>query len=589
MKASKIVSLLVTLGILGGAGYLGYSYLTSPGKITFQTAAVTRGTVESAISATGTLAATLQVNVGSRVSGQVLALHADFNTPVRKGQLLAEIDPAPFQVELETRQAQLRSAQTQILAAEVAERRSNLDVANAELNVNNQRATVQRAKSQLDEAKRKLDQQKSLADQGIASRDSVLTLQATYDQAVLSLESAQAQLKAAEANLESVKAQREVVLSQKVSAEAQVKQAEAAVQNAELNLAYTKILAPVDGIVISRIVTAGDTVQASMTTPQFFIIAQDLSTMHLDVNIDESDIARLREGLEATFTVDAYPGETFRGNIIQIRRAAQQISGVVTYTVVIDVQNPDLRLFPGMTANTRIVTERVENALRIPAAALRFRPPEQILDPSAKQKGKGKDALKDSLKEVSKKGEEKGSTVAANVKTGAQDQVKASGEKGGKDGERAAFREKFAKGGFDRSQFQGKGFDPSQFRGKGFDVSQFQGRGFDPSQLQGRGGRGQGRGGGGAGPGLQAPTQIQTVYIKNAKNLVEPLRVRTGISDGSWVVALSENLQEGMELVTGVEGIATPAQQKGQQGGFPGFPGGGFPGGGGKGRGGFFF
>jgi HlyD family secretion protein len=576
MKASKVVSLLVTLGILGGAGYFGYSYLTSPGKITFLTASVTRGPVESAISATGTLAATLQVNVGSRVSGQVLALHADFNTPVRRGQLLAEIDPAPFQVELETRQAQLRSAQTQILSAEVAERRANFDVANAELNINNQKASVQRAKSQMDEARRKLDQQKSLADQGIASRDSVLSLQATYDQAVLSLESAQAQLKTAEANLESIKAQREVVLSQKVSAEAQVKQAEAAVQNAQLNLDYTKILAPVDGVVISRIVTAGDTVQASMTTPQFFVIAQDLSNMHLDVNIDESDIARLREGLEASFTVDAYPGQTFRGDIIQIRRAAQQVSGVVTYTVVIDVENPDLRLFPGMTANTRIVTERVENALRIPAAALRFRPPEQILDPSAKQKGKGgKDGFKEAPKEVAKGGDDKGAEVAAGLKGGESGQLKGSETKAGE--ERAAFRDKAGRGGFDRSQFQG--FDPSQFRGKG----------FDPSQFEGRGGRGGGRGGRGVSLDGASPTQVQTVYIKNAQNLVEPVRVRTSISDGTWVVALGNNIQEGMELVTGVEGIATPAQQKGQQGGFPGFPGGGFPGGGGKGRGGFPF
>lgn len=556
MKASKIVSLLITLGILGGAGYFGYSYFTSPGKITFLTAPVTRGTVESAISATGTLAATLSVNVGSRVSGQVLELMADFNTQVRKGQLLAVIDPQPFQVELENRQASLRSANTQILSAQVAETRANVDVSNAELSILNQKAAVQRAQSQVVEAKRKLDIQKSLADQGIASRDSVQSLQAAYDQAVLSVESAEAGLKTAVASLESVKAQREVALSQKVSAEAQIKQAETALANAQLNLDYTRITAPVDGVVISRIVTAGDTVQSSMTTPQFFVIAQDLTSMHLEVNIDESDIARIKEGQDVTFTVDAYPGQNFRGDIIQIRRSATTVSGVVTYTVVIDVRNPDLRLFPGMTANTRIVTDRAENALRIPSAALRFRPPDQILDPSAKQKGKDdvkavvtKADPKDAPKEAAK-----GDTIASDLKGADPSRLK-GGEETGR-----------GRGGFDRSQFKGKNFDPSQFQGQGFDPSQFQGRG-----------KGGGRGGRAAGGSFgAAATQIQTVYIKNEKNLVEPIRVRTGISDGSWVAALGSELKEGQELVTGVEGIAAATKQNQ---GFPGVQ--GFPGGGG--------
>ena len=536
MKASKIVSLLITLGILGGAGYFAYAYFTSPGKITFLTANVTRGNVESAISATGTLSATLSVNVGSRVSGQVQQMLADYNTPVKKGQLLAVIDPATFQVELETREASLRSAKTQILSADVAERRANVDVSNAQLSIVNQKSSVQRSQSQVGEAKRQLDIQKNLADQGIASKDSVQKLQSSYDQSVLSLEGAEAQLQTSQANLESSKAQREVALSQKVSAEAQVKQAEAAVQTAQLNLEYTRILAPVDGIVIERKISAGDTVQSSMTTPQFFVIAQDLTSMHLDVNIDESDIARLKDDMEATFTVDAYPGQPFRGNIIQIRRAAVKESGVVTYTVVIDIANPDLRLFPGMTAQTRIVTDRSENALRIPSAALRFRPPDVLLDPSAKQKGGNK---------------------------GGKDFTKDSGKDGGKDGKEVA------------SDL--KGFDPSQLKGDG--------KGFDPSQFQGRGGkgggnRGGGKGGGGKGGGAGAlragrsnvtVNQLQTIYVKNAKNLIEPLRVRTGISDGSWVVALGNNIEEGQEVLTGVEGIATPNKNKDQ--GFP-FPGG---------------
>jgi HlyD family secretion protein len=431
----------------------------------------------------------------------------------------------------------------------VAARRYDLDVANAELSVTNQKATVARTKSQLDEAKRKLDLQQRMFEQGLVSKDSVAALQASYDQAVLSMESAEASLKTALANLESVKAQRETVLNQKVTAEAQVTQAENARRNAELNLEYTRITAPVDGVVIARNMSQGQTVQASTTAPQLFELAQDLTKMQLWTNIDESDISRVREGLEATFTVDAFPGQNFTGEIVQIRRAPQNVSNVITYTVVITVDNPDLRLFPGMTANTRIVTERLENALRIPAAALRFRAPEELLDPEAKAKGKGgKGDGKADSKGDAKQGDSK-------------------------DGE--------AKGGEFFSQFKGGDREElfNQFKAKGFDPSQFQGRGGG-----GRGGRGGGKGGGGnRRPAAGLTAQTQTVYIKNAKGLLEPIRVRTGITDGSWVALLGNNLQEGQELITAVEGLAVPANK---QTNAPGFPGGG---GNFKNKGGFFF
>jgi HlyD family secretion protein len=552
MKRSRRTSLIVTFFLLAAAGYGSYWYFTKPKKVTFLTAQVTRGTIESAISATGTLEPVLKVPVGSRVSGNVLEMYADYNTPVKKGQLIALIDPEQFQTQLQQAEAQLRSARTQIINAEVAARRYDLDVANAELSVTNQKATVARTKSQLDEAKRKLDLQQRMFEQGLVSKDSVAALQASYDQAVLSMESAEASLKTALANLESVKAQRETVLNQKVTAEAQVTQAENAKRNAELNLEYTRILAPVDGVVIARNMSPGQTVQASMSAPQLFEIAQDLTKMQLWTNIDESDISRVREGLEATFTVDAFPGQNFRGEIIQIRRAPQNVSNVITYTVVITVDNPDLRLFPGMTANTRIVTERAENALRIPSAALRFRAPDELLDPEAKGKNKGgkgdfKSGFKGDKGDVkqtdSKDGETKGPEFFSQLKDGDREEL--------------------------INQFKAKGFDPSQFQGRGGG---------------GRGGRG-GKGGGGGGrrPAAGLTVQTQTVYIKNAKGLLEPIRVRTGITDGSWVALLGNNLQEGQELITGVEGLAVPANK---QTNAPGFPGGG---GNFKNKGGFFF
>ena len=539
MKRSKRTSLIVTFLLLAAAGYGGYWYFTKPTKVTFLTSQVTRGPIESAISATGTLEPVLKVPVGSRVSGNVLEMLADYNTPVRKGQLIARIDPEQFETARQQAEAQLRSARTQITSAEVAARRFDLDVANAELSIVNQRTAVARSKSQSDEAKRKLEIQKSMLEQGIASKDSVASADAAYQQALLSLEGSEASLRTAQANLESTKAQREVVMNQKISAEAQVSQATNSLRNAELNLEYTRITAPVDGVVIARNMSAGQTVQASMTAPQLFEIAQDLTRMQLETNIDESDISRVREGLETTFNVDAFPGQNFRGQIVQIRRAPVNVSNVITYTVVIAVENPDLRLFPGMTANTRIVVERADNALRIPSAALRFRAPEELLDPEAAAKAKeGKGG--------------KGGFKAGDSKAGdSKDTDSKEGDAKGKEG-------------VDFSQLKGGNREEI--------VSQLKAKGFDPSQFQGRGGKGGGGGGRGNRAGGGQTAQNQTVYIKNAKGLLEPIRVRTGITDGSWVALLGSSLEEGQELITAVEGLTATANK---QGNAPGFPGGG--------------
>lgn len=616
MKAKKRVSLFVTLAVLAAAGYGAYTYFTKPAKLTFLKAQVTRGSIESVISATGTLAATRSVAVGSRVSGNVVRMYADFNTPVRRGQLIAEIDPSTFETTLEQRRASLRSAETQRLQAQVAERRADVDVRNAETNIISQRAAVARAKSQSDDAKRRWDIQKGLADSGIASRDAVDTAKATYDQALLSLETAEAQLRQAEANLEATKAQREVTLTQKVSAEAQITQAAAAVQDAELQLSFTRITAPVDGVVIERNMDEGQTVQASTTAPQLYKIAEDMASMHLETNIDESDIARVQVGQLATFTVDAFPGQTFRGDVIQVRRAAVNVQNVISYTVVVSVDNSDLRLFPGMTANTRIIAERVQDTLRVPSSALRFRPPAE-LTVVGDVAGKGKDGkvgakgAPEATKEVSQTAPTKAAepvtarpeplkqeTKATPVETAAQTEGEGRrGRRGGEGFDPAQFQGK-GREGFDPSQFQGKGgrggFEPNQLKGGDGQVdrdavrAQFQNKGFDPSQFQGRaGGNGGGRGGRGAGGGVGTVQQTQTVYRLNAKNEIEAVRIRTGMGDGNWVQLLSNNLQEGEELITAVEGLPTATKQTNAPG-FPGQPGGGgFKGGGG--RGGFPF
>jgi len=595
--------LLVTLAVLAAAGYGGYTYFNKPAKLTFLKAQVTRGSVESVISATGTLAATRLVPVGSRVSGNVVRMYADYNTVVKKGDILAEIDPSTFQNALEQRQAALNSAETQVLQAQVAERRADVDVRNAETSIVSQKAAVARAKSQLDQAKRRYDQQKGLAD--FTTKDAIETARETYEQAQLSLESAEAQLATAQASLESVKAQREVTATQKITAASQIAQAKGALVDAELNMSFTKILAPVDGVVITRKLNEGETVQASMTAPQLYEIAEDLTDMHLDTNIDESDISRVQVGQEATFQVDAFPGQQFRGEVIQIRRGAVNVQNVISYTVVISVNNADMRLFPGMTANTRIVVDRVESTLRIPSSALRFRPPAELTVVGDVAKG-GKGGFKngDAKTGGTKAAEPAPTPLPETSKATERAKNAATAKVDGTPGEGGGRR---GKGNFDPSQARG-GFDPSQFKGKDGTIdrealrAQFQGKGgFDPSQFQGRGGRG-GNGGGGNGGAAVAgnrgvvgggrgargasPQQVQTVYRLNAKNEIEAVRIRTGLSDGNWVQLIGNNLEEGAELITAVDGLptATKANPQGLPGGNnkgnQGFPGGGFGGGG---------
>jgi HlyD family secretion protein len=514
-------TLLIVAVALGG-----FTYYTRSKKADFLKAKVQRGDIESAISATGTLAAVISVAVGSQVSGNVAHLYADFNSPVKKGQLVAQIDPAPFQTKVDQAKANLDSAKAQITNAEVGVKKADLDIANAELNITNQKAALVRADSQVKDAKRKLDLQGKMFEDKIGTQDARDSAQAVYDQAIASYDSAQAQLKSAQANLESVKAQKQVAETQKVTAAAQVATADANLQNAQLDLDHTRITSPVDGVVIARNMDVGQTVQASYSAPQLFSIAQDLSKMHVETNIDESDISRVQENQDATFTVDAYPGQIFHGTVMQVRRSPVNVQNVITYTVVIAVDNPEMKLFPGMTANVRLVTDHLSAVLKIPSAALRFRPPDDLLPADAKttdKKGGKVDGQTDSKIDPSK--------------------VDPSQAKGG----------------------DGK-FDPSQFKGRGG------GGGFGGGGFGGGGGRRGGGGGGGGNPnasGVRA-NQFQTVYTLDEKGQLKAERVRTGISDGNFVAMLGGNLKEGQELVTGIEGVRAGANQNKNAPGFPG-------------------
>jgi HlyD family secretion protein len=326
-KVKKFVAIAVLL--VASLALCGYFYFKEPPLPQFKSLKIDRGSIVSTVSATGTLNAVVTVQVGTQVSGTISKLYVDFNSPVKKGEAIARIDPALF---------------------ESAVQQSTGNALNAEAN-------LAKAKVALADAKRTLNRNRQLLQEGIIAQSDLDVAQTAYDSA-----------------LTGVKA-----------AEATVIQNRGALKQAQTNLNYSTIRSPVDGTVVSRNVDVGQTVAASFQTPTLFTIAQDLTKMQIETSVDESDISRLRVGQKATFTVDAYPDQQFTGEVIQIRNAPVVTQNVVTYVAVIGVSNKELKLKPGMTANVTVQTQRKDEVLRIPSAALRFK-----LKSGKEEKGKGR-------------------------------------------------------------------------------------------------------------------------------------------------------------------------------------------------------
>jgi HlyD family secretion protein len=312
--------------VVGGGvyGYQRYSAGQERDPLRFETAKVDRGPIVAKITATGTLSALVTVQVGSQVSGRIAEILVDFNSSVKKGQEIARIDPQLFKAALEQAKANHAAAS----------------------------ANFQRAEVQAEDARRQHARIQSLADQRMV----------------------------AQADAESAFATAQAAKSQVEAARAAIAQAKAQLNQAQLNLAFTTIHSPIDGTVISRSVDVGQTVAASLQAPTLFVIAEDLRKMQVDASVSEADVGRLAPGMEAVFTVDAYPGERFTGSVRQIRNAAQTLQNVVTYNAVIDVANPALKLRPGMTASVAFVHARAQDALRVRNAALRFRPGPELTE-----------------------------------------------------------------------------------------------------------------------------------------------------------------------------------------------------------------
>jgi HlyD family secretion protein len=326
-----LIAVVIIVVILGGMRACVYYKLYQRIK-GYKTDTVGRGTIKTNVTATGTVTAEHMILVGTQVSGTIKNLYVDFNSPVKAGQLLAEIDPASFEAQVEQSQANLSAARANLI---------RMDVTYAD-------------------AKRVWERSQSLFAQNFISRNDLDTAETNY-------KSADAQVKASHA---------------------QVEQAEAALKLAQTNLKNTKILSPVNGIVISRNIDVGQTVAASFQTPTLFSIAKDLTKMQIEASIDEADIGNIKLKQPVEFRVDAYPDMTFKGNVSQIRNAPTTIQNVVTYQIIVKIDNPDYKLKPGMTANVTVDVDAKENVLLVPNTALRFRFPDNDLK-APEQKGQG--------------------------------------------------------------------------------------------------------------------------------------------------------------------------------------------------------
>ena len=384
---------LVWLGlvvVLIAGGISAYFYTQSRGNAPkYRTARLERGPLTAAVSATGNLNAVVTVQVGSQVSGQIKELLVDFNSPVRKGQVIARIDPQIFEAQVNQAKAEVETAKAAILNQTATVEKAKADVENARAALAQGKAQTAKADAAQADSKRIFDRNAELFKRQLIAQADRDTAQANYDQAVAQSESARASERALAAAIESSLAQLRVQEAALKSARAQVDQKTAALAQAQTNLDYTTIRAPVDGTVVSRAVDVGQTVAASLQAPTLFTIAQDLTKMQVETSVDEADIGRIKLEDRATFTVDAFSGQTFAGVVTQIRKAAQIVQNVVTYTVVIAVDNPGGRLLPGMTANVKLVYAEKPDVLKVPNAALRFRPAGADAGPAAPTRGQG--------------------------------------------------------------------------------------------------------------------------------------------------------------------------------------------------------
>jgi HlyD family secretion protein len=494
----RLVTIFVILGLAAAGGYYYYAHGEADTKAQVTQAAVSQGTILEQVQATGTLEAQRTVTVGPQVSGTIISLEGvDYNSIVHKGQVVARLDPSLLQVQVDIQKANIERQETDIASQKV----------------------------QLEDAKRTEQRMTELHAKGLVN-------QTDYEQAVLAVKTREAQIE---------------------SLEKQLVQARANLSQAELNVSYTQVKSPIDGVVVSRQVDVGQTVQSSMNVTPFFTIATDLRALKLTAGVDEADIGKIQRGAPVTFTVDSYPDQTFHGTVNSVRLNAQVQSNVVTYPVWIDAPNPELKLRPSMTANVYILVSQAPNAVRIPNQALRFKPSTEMytalgLTPPP-QTGRGRAGGR-------------GANGAAGAAAGAAGQ-QANGGNGGN-----GRRRNGANG--------GSGFGGG--RGNFANMTPEE-RQAMRQQFAARGGRGAGANGAtgagvpnteGVNPALFAkdltadkidalyeppPHRVQTGQVYKwdpASNKLTAIPVRYGINDSQYTELISGDIKPGDQLVTGV-------------------------------------
>ena len=344
MRSLRWAAAALLAAALAGGGWWAFVRQAEPQQ-SFRSARIERGPLQAAVSATGSVTPVRQVQISSQVSGQIKELFVDFNSEVRSGQLIAQLDPETFEYRVRQSGADLEAARASVLTAQA--------------NVQSARAQLTRAQGDLGEAQR--DEQRKhdlLAQNFISSAE---------------LDSARSKAASLAEALNVARAQLEVARAQAQTAAAVVRQRDAQLMAARVDLQRTQIRSPVDGIVIKRSVEVGQTVAASLQAPELFVIARNLSDMQVEAAIDEADISRVRDGQRVDFSIDAFPGRSFEGEVRQVRKAAVSAQNVVSYTVVVGFANPGSLMLPGMTANVRIVTDTRDSVLKVPNAALRVR------------------------------------------------------------------------------------------------------------------------------------------------------------------------------------------------------------------------
>ncbi|HKA63584.1 MAG TPA: efflux RND transporter periplasmic adaptor subunit, partial [Methylomirabilota bacterium] len=369
---------VMAVGVVGLAALIFGGYLLGQGSGTttkYRVAPVERGPLTVEVSASGTLMPVVAVQVGSQLSGQIKAIYVDFNSRVEKNQQIALIAPEIFESKVNQARGELQNAEAAVLNQQALVLRAKADVENARGALAVGQAQTAKAQVAVLDAKRDLERKCALLSKDLIGRVDHDTAEALYESTVAQAQSARAQERVLSAAISGAEAQLEAAQASHQSSLATVRQKQAALVQAQVDLGNTVIRAPVDGIVVSRSVDVGQTVAASLQSPTLFTIAQDLSRMQVETNVVEADIGRLKSGQRATFTVDAFPGKTFRGEVLQLRQAPQVTQGVVSYTVVVSAQNPDQQLLPGMTANVRIIAAEKTDVLKVPTAALRVRIP----------------------------------------------------------------------------------------------------------------------------------------------------------------------------------------------------------------------